>query len=62
VAQVDTGYLRDWHGREVLADWESLRHSRMVMIQADAQHKRYQGSQAHLITPSKPATEPARSV
>lgn len=60
-ATVDTGYRRDWHGREVLADWDSLRQSRLVMIHADATHKRYQGLPPQRRNPPATAAAPARS-
>jgi hypothetical protein len=61
VAVVDMGYPRDWHGREVLADWDSLRQSRLVMIQADAHQKRYQGLPAHRHALPQQAAAPVRS-
>ena len=52
VAAADMGYSRDWHGRTVQADWDTLRHSRLVLVRVDGERKIFEGS---LIAGSEPA-------
>lgn len=46
VATADMSYAQDWHGREVQADWATLRRSRRVIIEVEGEHKRYRGGLA----------------
>lgn len=39
--KVDDAYRRDWNGREIVADWPALSHAHLVVIEVDAERKRY---------------------
>lgn len=58
VAAVDMTYRQDWRGRQVQADWHTLRDSRMVLISIEGDRKRYQGMRAADAAAAPPAARP----
>jgi hypothetical protein len=62
VANVDTGYARDWHGRPVRANWEMLARSRYVTIEVVDGHKLYRGAPdaPRVAPPGRAGTRPIR--
>ena len=45
VAVAEQSYTHDWHGRAVQADWQLLKRSRLVHVDADGRHKIYRSEQ-----------------
>lgn len=62
VAAADTRYTRDWHGREVQADWRKLREARLVVIGIDGDRKLYRSAAAGAAEPAIAAAATAAAV
>lgn len=62
VSVADMSYGQDWHGRIVRADWSTLRHSRLVLVRVEGDHKIYQGSLISDGTRAAPAFAPGEAL